>query len=84
MAKQPLRTAIDRKCRDCGGQDGGDRYWRAHVSACPITTCPLWKVRPLASRNVPAWLASRDPQDLPDGFAALSTAEAVAKVRGTE
>ncbi len=82
MTKPPLRGAIDAKCRDCGGQDGGDRYWRLHVSACPVTACPLWRVRPLATRNAPGWLASRDPDNLPDGFLSLSMEKAIALIRG--
>jgi hypothetical protein len=82
MTKLSLRGAIDAKCRDCGGQEGGDRYWRLHVSVCPVTACPLWRVRPIASRNAPPWLASRDPGDLPDGFLSLSTEKAIAVIRG--
>lgn len=78
------RTAIDAKCKDCGGQDGGDRYWRQHVSVCPVTQCPLWRERPLATRNVPAWLASRDPADLPPGFTQLTTEEAIAAIRALD
>jgi len=81
MTKTSLRSAIDAKCRDCGGQEGGDRYWRLHVSVCPVTACPLWCVRPLARRNAPAWLSSRDPDDLPDDFLSLTTEEAIASIR---
>lgn len=83
MSAVSLRSAIDGKCRDCGGQEGGDRFWRVHVSVCPVTACPLWQVRPIASRNAPAWLASRDPVDLPPGFARLPVGEAIAAIRGT-
>lgn len=82
MSGPSLRGAVDAKCRDCGGQEGGDRFWRLHVSACPVTACPLWRVRPIASRNAPAWLASRDPAALPDGFACLPAGEAIAIIRG--
>jgi len=82
MTKPSLRGAIDAHCRDCGGQEGGERYWRLHVSVCPVTACPLWCVRPLARRNAPAWLSSRDPDDLPDGFLSLTNEEAVASIRG--
>ena len=84
MKMPSLRGAIDAKCRDCGGQEGGDRFWRLHTSACPVTACPLWNVRPIASRNVPAWLASRNPADLPDGFASLTTEAAISLIRGAE
>lgn len=82
MNAPSLRQAIDAKCRDCGGQEGGERFWRVHTSVCPVTACPLWRVRPLATRNAPAWLASRDPAALPTGFASLPTGEAIAAIRG--
>jgi hypothetical protein len=82
MTTVSLRQSIDAKCRDCGGQEGGDRHWRVHTSVCPITACPLWRARPLASRNVPLWLAARDPAALPHGFTALTQLEAIALVRG--
>lgn len=82
MSGPSLRNAIDAKCRDCGGQEGGDRFWRLHVSACPVTACPLWRVRPIASRNAPTWLSSRDPAALPDGFASLPAGDAIAIIRG--
>lgn len=84
MSGPSLRGAIDAKCRDCGGQEGGERFWRVHVSVCPVTTCPLWHVRPVASRNVPAWLAGRDPGDLPSGFLSLPTDRAIALIRGAQ
>lgn len=82
MNRPSLRQAIDAKCRDCGGQEGGARFWRLHVSACPVTACPLWQVRPIASENPPAWLASRDPDRLPQGFLSLPTEQAIAAIRG--
>lgn len=84
MSGLSLRGAIDTKCRDCGGQDGGARFWRLHVSACPITDCPLWRVRPLTSENPPAWLSSRDPARLPGVWRTLTQGQAVALVRGVE
>ena len=77
-----LRSAIDAKCRECGGQEGGARHWRVHVSACPCTDCPLWRVRPLASRNAPAWLSSRNPLDLPAGWRTMPLADAIATIGG--
>lgn len=84
MTGTSLRKAIDAKCRDCGGQEGGERYWRLHTSVCPVTACPLWAVRPIASRNAPAWLASRKPEAMPFGFASLPTGVAIATIRGGE
>lgn len=82
MSGFSLRGAIDAKCRECGGLDGGERFWRLHVSACAVTCCPLWPVRPIASRNAPAWIASRNPDDLPSGFLSLPAGEAIATIRG--
>lgn len=81
MSAPTLRSCIDTKCRECGGADGGARFWRVHVSACPVTDCPLWPVRPLARRNLPPWLASRNADDLPADFCALTTEEAIARIR---
>lgn len=81
MSVPSLRTAIDAKCRDCGGRDGGERWWRVHVSACPVTACPLWRVRPLTAHG-PSWLSSRDPNRLPNGFVRLPLPQALAVIRG--
>jgi hypothetical protein len=81
MMGRSLRSAIDGKCRDCGGQEGGARFWRLHVSACPVTQCPLWRVRPIASENPPAWLSDRDPAALPPGFLSLPVEQAIALIR---
>jgi hypothetical protein len=70
-----LRSAIDAKCRDCGAADGG-AHWRLHVAACTVTGCPLWSVRPLP-KPAPQWLATRNPDDLPSGWARLSIDAAI-------
>lgn len=68
-ARASLRAAIDRKCRECGASDAG-AHWRLHIAACPVIACPLWSVRPLPKPAAP-WLASRDPSDLPTGWARM-------------
>lgn len=81
--RRSLRGAIDAMCRECGGQDGGARFWRVHVSACPCTDCPLWRVRPIATNeSPPAWLKSRDPAQLPADWRSLTHEKAMAMVRG--
>lgn len=81
MSRLSLRSAIDAKCRDCGGLEGGRHSWRQHTSVCPVTTCSLWPVRPLASRNVPKWLAARDQGYLPADFHSLTCKEALGVIR---
>lgn len=78
-----LRGAIDAKCKACGGTEGGERRWREYVAACPITDCALWIVRPMPDR-CPAWLASRDPDQLPPGWRAAPMIQALAAIRGTD
>ena len=76
-----LRNAIDAKCRDCGAADAG-AHWRLHVAVCTVTTCPLWIVRPLP-KPAPQWLGSRDPNDLPTGWARLPVDVAIRSIGGT-
>lgn len=70
MTARSLRAAIDAKCRACGYSEGETGTWRQQVTACPVTDCPLWRVRPLVI-NPPGWLASRDPATLPTGWRSL-------------
>ncbi len=43
-----LRKAINDKCRDCSYDPYGKGNWRQQVTACTVTTCPLWPVRPVS------------------------------------
>ena len=44
-----LRKAVDAFCRHCiYDEKSGFGTWRQQVTACTATTCPLYKVRPLA------------------------------------
>jgi len=79
MSGVSLRGAIDAKCRDCGAADAG-RNWREYVATCPVTDCPLWRVRSL-SWQPPEWLSSRNPADLPDGWRSLPQEQALAMLR---
>ena len=79
MTVRSLRGAIDAHCRDCGACDAGAN-WREHVSCCAALSCHLWPVRPL-SRSAPAWLASRERDDLPIGWCKLSFADALSELR---
>ena len=76
-----LRNAIDAKCRDCGAGDAG-AHWRLHVAACTVTICPLWNVRPLP-KSAPQWLATRNPVNLPTGWARMSIEAAIRSIGGT-
>ena len=40
-----LRRAIDAKCFDCEGRNA-DPNVKKRIGTCPITSCPLWNVRP--------------------------------------
>ena len=40
-----LRNAINAKCWDCENGDA-DPHVSRRIGTCPITTCPLWNVRP--------------------------------------
>lgn len=85
MAKQSIRAAVDAKCRDCCAGDAG-AHWRLHTAACTVTVCPLWQVRP-RPKYAPAWIASRDADDLPTGWTRLPTEAAIAAIKaigGTE
>lgn len=73
--------AIGAKCRECIHDPHAAGTWRVQVAACGCVDCPLWGYRPLP-RNAPAWIASRSPDDLPDGFASLPHDEAIATLRG--
>lgn len=56
-AKRPsLRAAINAKCKDCVYDPLGPGNWRQQVTACRITDCPLWPLRP---RSVPQTRAGR-------------------------
>ena len=74
--------AIDAFCRECIHDAAAFGTAREQVAACSLTTCPLWRFRPVQSgKSAPDWIRSRDPGDLPDGFHALSQAEAVRAMR---
>ncbi|MCU0767569.1 MAG: hypothetical protein MUE39_09370 [Gammaproteobacteria bacterium] len=47
-----LRAAINRKCRECiYDAKSGAGTWRQQIEACTATTCPLWPVRPKATKK---------------------------------
>ena len=80
--RPPTRgEAIAAKCRDCLYDDKASGTWRQQVSACHLTDCPLWRVRPLAG-GVPDCIRARDASRLPDDWRDLSHEEAVRIVAG--
>jgi hypothetical protein len=80
--RPPTRgEAIAAKCRDCLYDDKASGTWRQQVSACNLTDCPLWRVRPLAG-GVPDCIRARDASRLPDDWRDLSQEEAVGIVAG--
>lgn len=83
---QPTRPptrgeAIAAKCRDCLYDDRASGTWRQQVSACHLTDCPLWRVRPLAG-GVPDCIRARDASRLPADWRDLSHEETVGIVAG--
>ncbi len=82
MSKTTLTrgAAIATKCRECITDPCALGTWREQVAVCACTDCPLWRFRPL-SRNSPAWIASRDPADLPQGFARIGHDAAILALR---
>lgn len=44
--RHSLRTAIDRKCKDCIYDPLDTGNWRQQVTQCCSKDCPLWPVRP--------------------------------------
>lgn len=75
-----LRHAIDGKCKDCAHDEITEGTWRQQVGSCSNIACTLWPVRPLPNR-APAWLASRDPEQLPRDWNRLTLEEAVSMIK---
>jgi hypothetical protein len=73
-------AAIAANCRDCIHDPAAPGNWKEQVSACPRTDCPFWRYRPV-SRAAPAWIQSRDPADLPQGWPSLHHDEAIRRMR---
>lgn len=70
-------------CKGCIYDPAAAGTWAEQVSACSAIDCPLWRFRPLTrNANAPAWIKSRDPADLPGGWATLHHDEAIRLLRG--
>ncbi len=50
-----LRSAVNRKCKECLYDSGERGGWRQQIEACTSSSCPLFNVRPK-----PFHLLSRD------------------------
>lgn len=74
-------AAIAANCRDCVHDPAAPGTWKEQVSICSRTACPFWRFRPL-SQNAPAWITSRNPDDLPDGWTSLHHDDAIRRLRG--
>ncbi|MEE8385615.1 MAG: hypothetical protein V3S01_06845 [Dehalococcoidia bacterium] len=48
LPSRSFRKAVDAFCKGCIHDPGGEGTWRAQVTACPSTLCPLYKVRPVS------------------------------------
>ncbi len=73
--------AINAYCRICIHDPRAAGTWREQVAICQCVDCPLWTYRPLP-RNAPAWIASRNPLDLPDSLGMRFHDDAIAALRG--
>lgn len=73
--------AVTAKCRECVHDPDAAGTWREQVSVCSSVDCALWRFRPLAA-NAPTWITSRNPADLPKGWASLAQDDAVRCLRG--
>lgn len=50
MPRPSLRQAINQFCRECLYDPSERGTWRAQVHECTAKACPLYQVRPLASK----------------------------------
>lgn len=80
-APKTRRQAIASKCKSCIYHPSNGGTWREQVALCTVVGCPLWSFRPLPS-NAPAWIASRNPADLPAGWIELQHDDALRMLRG--
>lgn len=48
--RRSMRAAINQHCKDCTYDAAfrGGGTWREQVSACGITKCALWELRPIS------------------------------------
>jgi hypothetical protein len=75
-------AAIAAYCKGCIHDAAAVGTWREQVAACTACDCPLWRFRPVQDGpSCPHWIKSRDPADLPDGWAMLEQTEAVRTMR---
>lgn len=46
--RKSMRKAINEMCKECIYDDCGEGNWRQQASACTVTKCPLWELRPVS------------------------------------
>ena len=51
MPRPSLRDAVNRFCRECVYDNYEVGSWRAQVHRCTANECPLYQVRPRASKK---------------------------------
>jgi hypothetical protein len=74
--------AIAAHCKDCIYDPAASGTWREQVAACTAFECALWRFRPVQDKaSCPDWIKSRDPADLPDGWASLEQPVSVRTMR---
>lgn len=81
-APRTRSAAVTAYCKGCIHDSAAFGTWREQVAACPAVDCPLWRFRPLQdSASCPDWIKSRNPADLPEGWARIHQADAVRMMR---
>jgi len=47
------RQRIALHCKSCGADPAAPGSWRQQIGLCPVTSCELWPIRPLPTRQRP-------------------------------
>lgn len=79
------KKAINDYCRSCSFDPSQNGSFQEQITICPVLSCELWPLRPMTKprdRELPAWLQSRDPAQVPASFRKLSHDEALKVIRG--
>lgn len=73
MTRPSLRTAIDRKCKECIYDPLAPGAWREQVEACSSSNCALHAVRPLSIKSKKTRNVARVVRSAPLGSVTAET-----------